>query len=739
MTPSEALNIARQSYDDSTSYVDANYRRQWEDGLRMFQGRHPRDSKYNADAYKYRSRLFRPKTRSVIRRHEAIAASAFFSNIDVLSITATDESNPMQLASAEINKELLQYRLTKTIPWFQIVVGAMQDAATVGVVASYQHWQYREKRGPKELQITSYDESGMPIGEYVQSVKVLEDKPCVQLLPVETLRIDPGANWLDPINSSPYLIRMVPMYVQDVRGMMEQNDPKTGQPKWKKYSDGEIRSAVKQKDDETRQAREQKREDSKDQGALKEFEIVWAHENFVRWKGEEMHFWTLGTDLLLTDPRPLEEVYFHGERPVTMGCVIIETHKVYPSGISTLGKDLQSEANEIVNQRLDNVKLVLNKKYLVKRGQNVDMEALQRNVPGQGVMVNSPESDVKELVWPDVTASSFQEQDRVNVDFDELLGNFSQGTVQTNRKMGETVGGMQMVSGAANMMAEYDVRVFAETWVEPTLRQLVKLEQHYETDEVVLALAGQRAQLYQRFGIDQVTDELLMQELTLTVNVGMGATDPNARLGRFVGALQTYANVAAAGRPEINLPEVGKELFALSGYKEGKRFLGEGGPDPMMVQQIQAEMMQQLQPQLEAADAALGEADQAKKEAEKERIAHQDTQLKLIESNARNDLLQAEHKLAQERVDLLLDKIAFEAEKQVDGIKRKADEQVQAEKDKMSAKEEKESEASDKAESKGEKSPAMPPINVYVGGQNKKMSIKAPSGEMYEGAIEATD
>ena len=36
----------------------------------------------------------------------------------------------------------------------------------------------------------------------------------------------------------------------------------------------------------------------------------------------------------------------------------------------------------------------------------------------------------------------YQEQDRLNVDYDELTGSFSQGSVMTNRKLGETVGGM---------------------------------------------------------------------------------------------------------------------------------------------------------------------------------------------------------------------------------------------------------------------------------------------------------
>lgn len=736
MSPEDALRVAKAAYDASTSYVDSNYRKQWEDGLRMFQGRHPRDSKYNSDSYKYRSKLFRPKTRSVIRRHEAIASSAFFSNIDVVNVDATDQSNPQQLASAEVLKELLQYRLTKSVPWFMTVMGAMQDACTVGVVASYQYWQYRAKKGPKQLQVTGMDPmTGMPIAEEVQDTKVITDKPCVELMPAENLRIDPAANWIDPINSSPYVIRMVPMYVQDVRLMMVETDEKTGRPKWRKYSDNEIRSATKQSNDETRQTREQKREDSTDQGALNEFEVVWCHENFMRWKGDEFVYWTLGTDLLLSDPKPLEEVYFTGERPIVMGCVIVETHKPYPNGPATLGKDLQTEANEIVNQRLDNVKLVLNKKWFVKRGQNVDVEGLQRNVPGAAILMNDTERDVKEVNWPDVTASAFQEQDRVNVDYDELLGNFSQSSVQTNRSLNETVGGMNLISGSANMMAEYDIKVFTETWVEPVLRQLVKLEQAYETDTVVLALAGQRAQLFQKYGIDQVTDELLTQELTLSVNVGMGATDPNARMGKFVGAVQTYANVAAAGRPEINLEEVGKEIFGLAGYKDGKRFL-DNEIDPRAIQQAQQQVMEQMGPQMEAAQAAVQEAEQAKQDAEQERMAHQQTKMALIDQKARNDVQKVTADLDKERADMAVERLELYVEKELQKIREQLIAEKEAEKEAADA--EKEGEGGE-SESKRESTPAMPTINLTIGGQSKKVSIKAPSGDVYEGSIDAND
>ena len=48
------LQLAKDAYSTSTSYVDSNYRKKWDDAIRMFQSRHPSDSKYNTESYKHR-------------------------------------------------------------------------------------------------------------------------------------------------------------------------------------------------------------------------------------------------------------------------------------------------------------------------------------------------------------------------------------------------------------------------------------------------------------------------------------------------------------------------------------------------------------------------------------------------------------------------------------------------------------------------------------------------------------
>ena len=50
LSESEALRIAEEAFTTSTTYLDSNFRKQWETDLRYFDGRHASDSKYYKEA-----------------------------------------------------------------------------------------------------------------------------------------------------------------------------------------------------------------------------------------------------------------------------------------------------------------------------------------------------------------------------------------------------------------------------------------------------------------------------------------------------------------------------------------------------------------------------------------------------------------------------------------------------------------------------------------------------------------
>jgi hypothetical protein len=565
------LKLAKDAFRDSTTYLDQNYRKNWDDSLRMFNGQHASDSKYNSELFAKRAHSFIPKTRSIIRKNEAAAAAAHFSNLDTVSIKAQNQGDKRQRISAEVMQHLIQYRLTHTIPWFQFVMGSVQDAQAQGACIAHIYWSFRSRKVGDELEI-------------------YEDKPCIELRPIENIRFDPAACWYDPLHTSPYIIDMIPMYVGEVKERMENPDPK-GRV-WKEYTNTTFRMYMDNPDDSTRQSRLGAGQDpTKVRRTVSEYDIVWVHRHIHRFDGQDFEFYTLGSEKLLTDPEPLKKTVFHGRRPYEMGTTVLETHKPLPTPIPILTKSLQDDLNETRNQRSDNVKFVLNKGWLVRRGKNVDTAALTRNTPGRIVLLDSlakDNPDVEEQSWPDVTQSAYLEEDRISANFDELVGNFNPMQVQQQRTPRESERTMLALQSPSNLLTEYLLKTHATTFIEPVLRQLVLLEQFYETDERVLTIAGEKAQVRQKFGVDQVTDTILEEELTVNVNVGMGATDPAQKLARFSQAVLMYAKISVKPPPGLNLTEVLKELCALSGYQDGERFAIQGDPEKVaLTQQIQ--------------------------------------------------------------------------------------------------------------------------------------------------------
>lgn len=628
--------LTQEAYEASTTYLDANLRADWEYGIKAFRGEHAPGSKYLSDEYKSRSRLVSPKTRSIIRKNEAAGMHAMLANREFVNVEAGNPDDPMAVAAAACMKEVIEYRLRKTLPTFEIYMGGLQDAQTTGAVCSYQYWEYQKR----------------PDGRKVK------DQPCIELRPVENLRIDAGASWLDPVNTSPYFCDIIPMYVCDVRSMMTNVDDKTNAPKWKKFEDATILRARPDVMDTTRRARLGTAQDphAEDQ-AIKSFDIVWVMRWFMRdSQGEDFSYYTLGTDELLTDPKPIEEVYFHGKRPYVMGYAVLETHKVFKTSMPMLVKPIAMESTEIRNQRLDNVKFVLNKRWLVARGRQTDVQSLVRNVPGGVTLTTDPKGDIQESNWPDVTSSSFVEHDRLNAEFDDLAGNFSPSTKVANNAVNDTLGGSKMANQSAGMMSDYLIRTVNETWWEKALRQVALLEQYYETDDVVLGVCASKAQLFPRFGMSQITDDLMMKEVTVTVDAAMG--NPADRLQRFMAATGAAIQLVSQAPPGFNVAEGVKEIYSNAGYRNGERFFGQG--DPRLAKAMQ--MIQQLQGALKGKQMEMqmtAQIEQAKL-ASNERI--KGAEIQVNQSRIQGDLQIRHSELVLEQQKLELEKLKIQAD-----------------------------------------------------------------------------
>lgn len=585
------LGRARDAYSGGRTWFDNSIRQVIEANMAHFRNQHAPGSKYHSDVYRKKSHSFVPRTRAMVRRTEAATAIAFFSTRDLINVEPVNSSKPDQVDAAEVHNALLNHRLEYDIPWFLLVIGAAQDASNTGVVISKQTWKYKTKKQPM-LDVYEDSVTGELSYEESSETKVVCDQPEVNLVPIENLVIDPACDWMDPINSTPYLIELVPTYVYEIEEKMRNVNPRTGKPEYRQLDRSILGAAIHQDWDSIRRMREGHRVDKYETTSpVNAYHKVWVHKNIIRVDDQDWCYDTLGTEIVLSDPEPIEDVYPHLEgkrRPYAMGTLAIETHKLYPMAPVEMVAETQRDLNDVRNLRMDNVKLGLNKRYFIRRGSGVDITTLLRNVPGSGVLMNNPEGDVKETQPQDVTSSAYQEQDRINLEFDEIGGSFSAASIGSNRKLNETVGGMTLLSADASQVKEYEIRTLSETWVEEVLSQLVAMEATYESDEELLEEVATRAGLE----LDRVV-EVLRAKVRTGCQVGFNSTSPERRMAKIMMACEAFFKFKPDMLQGMDAYELAKEIFGAIGFRDGQRFFpGLAGQDDPRIAQMQQEIEQ---------------------------------------------------------------------------------------------------------------------------------------------------
>jgi len=703
------LLVARDAYNDSESFYNANIRSTHEKNLAHFQSRHAPGSKYYTASYQYRHKSFRPKTRAFVRRQESQLLKSMFSTSDFVTVKASRSTHPSHRVSADINQLLLQYRLSNTMPWFQTVLGAYQDTLNMGLCISHQFWNYEEEgdyRDPQDIafdggeekpeippidmqdetreedgdlstpdaQMSTLeqaeevsDEMDEQAGIELDFAEILKDTPDSELRPAENIFFSIACDWRDPANSSPFIIDKIAMYIDDVKAMARRG-------KWYELTEGQLLTGVASDYDAVRRAREGNREDSKDRKHLhRGFDTVWVHRNIIKKDGVDWIYYTLGVHYRLSQPVPLREDPDYkwlrpGERPYIIGFSTLEAHKNYPDSLVGISGRTQQDANELNNQRFDNVALSLNRRYIVKRAAMIDYAGLQRNVPGGVTETDDPNNDIKIENPPDVTQSSYEEQNRINSDFDELVGMFSGSSVGNNRQMNETVGGMKLLAGDADSLSEYPMMVFMITWVIPVLKQIVRLEQTYESDGALLNLMGEKLKLWQQYGIDRVTDKWIQGSMNLEVAAGFGAANPEQRIQRLAAGFGIIGQLAPALAPRADGEEIAKEVLGALGYQGIERFYPEGGP------KMPAGQMPQDEGAVNERDQAELDQDMKKHQelmAQKDEHKQMDMEMRYLEleSKAEERLLKGE--IDQRQYDATMTRIQTDRQNKVDEMKIK--------------------------------------------------------------------
>lgn len=580
-----ALALARQSFTSSSTYFDSSHRNRVLDAMARFNSQHPRGSKYWTPAFEKRSKLFRPKTRSTVRKREAAAAISLFGSSNIVAIKATGGSAKSAQA-ARLQEALLNHRLQEDDRWYKFVVGGVQDADRQGFAIARTYWDYEEAdRYYEEIH------SELDTVTRVDTV-ALRDRPGFKLIPIERFHFSPAADWMNVVETSPYIIEEIPMFLCDVRRY--QHNP-NAMLRYRDLSDGELMGggthgvwdSIQMQRERDVQSRYQRN------GEANDYAVVWVHRNIIKVDGEDYIFDSIGTSRMLSDMIPLSHFDPRGYRPYVVGSTIFEAHNPYNEGAVDLMAQLQDEINDTANLRQDANKMASAGRMFIKRGTGLDLHALAKFSPGQTVEVDAPDKDVKWDRSPEAPRGAFEENQLLSTELDDLIGNFSQASVANNRNLNETVGGMQILGDSANQMTEYDLHTYTKTFVAPVLQQIIDLEKQWETDQNLAAMIGEKEASSQR-----QFWEALDTPTKVIVDVGFGATNPQKRVERIGMGLTMLGQFFPQLMMQADSTEIARDVFAAVGQPDISRYfpnMDTQGEEPDPQKRVLQQQIQQLQ------------------------------------------------------------------------------------------------------------------------------------------------
>ena len=352
-------------------------------------------------------------------------------------------------------------------------------------------WRYDERlvRRKEHMQIPLLDPSGMPhIGPdgmpLAQTMVQITEQPEIVFDDNELINIDFYDFWPDPrgydLDSCRYVFHREWLSRQDIEEkimvLAEANGGYLFEIDWDEMSsasggeDGrrERQSEIGFTIDDT--------QDESPQMQLYEVLNYWEDDRYAMIINQ--------SEVAYDGPNPY---WRHMAKPFVVASYEPLPNEFYGMSAVELIADLQEEVNTHRNQRIDNVSLVMNKMFKVRRSADIDESDLVFR-PGGIVYVDSFD-DIMEFQVTDVTGSSYNEEQLVKLDMENTLGvpSVVRGVDSARRETAT-----EIVTKASNAGIRFDVKIMLfETLGFKRLARLMDMNnQQFIDDDRLVHLVG---------------------------------------------------------------------------------------------------------------------------------------------------------------------------------------------------------------------------------------------------------
>ena len=423
-----------------------------------------------------RSRLFIPKTRDHCTRWMTTITNAVYLSDDMVTL-----NNSMDPDRARFTNEVVNVRLEKYLPTFNFISKAADATVKYGNAVGKTGWEFKTESRTDQL----LD------GSSVKYESPEKDGPFLELVPFENIQFDYRVISEDPVEDSPFWRQWIPMYVGDVKAKFDSKEWK--KPRgfdWKKITAPESTALVRQRRAGRMQDPMQNEFGRSDGGTPKEelssYRMVWVVENYFRIAGTDFTFLSLGDEAIITKKERVADKFVHGRRPFALSQFAPESFRSYSDGIPEKFRHPQAWLNALVNMRIDNQNICINKGHYVRRDAGVQLQSLLSPRAGMVTLGDDiTENAIRPMDPMDVTASAYKEQEIVERIIDEISG-------QSGNRLGVESADRQTATEAAikaSSAGEHEgfvIKSFVDTFLRPLFSMLVSNIVSLETNEEVL-------------------------------------------------------------------------------------------------------------------------------------------------------------------------------------------------------------------------------------------------------------
>ena len=286
--------------------------------------------------------------------------------------------------------------------------------------------------------------------------------------------------------------------------------------------------------------------------------------------------------------RHTENPFDHGRKPFVRFVDVLNEHEFWGSGEIEQLEGLQDYVNAQVNQRIDNVRLSVNRMFAVNINEIADRKQLASR-PG-GIIEVTGDIPAQQVVVPldfgDVTSSAYTEVEYAERTAEKVSGVSSFSTGVDSPDYNRTATGAALINDNSSTRFSLKVRLIELLGLRPLARMYGSLLQQFIDQERVIRMLGPDG----AYAFETFTPDAIQGALDYDIEAASATETEAIRKDQKNQLLQ----MAGTFWPNA-VPAVFEDLLKEFGIKETTRYI-LGDPQiqqALMQMQMQQQMMQQ--------------------------------------------------------------------------------------------------------------------------------------------------